>query len=397
MSIKCPKCGNELPEESEFCNKCGCKIVKEITSVGTADTKPLKMKEIFKKNKFAVPIFAILLVIIIVIIHLNNPVIAYENDIKNNKLSEASTLYSKKISNNKKDKQKVLDFLNNEVADIKQNFINQKITYNKANNSLLAINQTGLVDNALKTSDYINQLNNSRLSFKKGEEYAKNNDIENALKSYKDVIKDDSNYSLANTKINELTSKYKTQILKNAEESANNKDYKKAVDILTTASQILDKDTDIEAKKAVYFTKLIAKLQSEQQIIVLSSNVISQSNEYKSLYPDMLQVIIKNKSSKTIKDMDVGWLGYDKNNYPIKIKLQFNVGNEDYEFIGQGRDVNVLPNTTFGDKVGWNLDENHGLFKALACVKTVTYYDGTTWDNPYYQYWLEQYKGKPLK
>lgn len=393
----CPKCGNEMPEGSIFCNKCGSKIVKESGSV-SINVKLLKVKGIFTKNKFIMPgIIAAIIIMAVIILYLNNPVIAYENDIRNNKFSEASTLYSRKISNNKKDEQKILDFLNNEVTDIKQKFINQKISYDKANRELSVINQTGLIDNVSKISEFIDTLNSSRLAFKKGEEYFKNNDIENALKSYKDVIKDDSNYSLASKKISDLTFTYKTKILKDAEDSASKKDYKKAVDILTTASQILDKDTDIEAKKATYLTQFVSKLQSEQQVIVLNANVVSQSSEWKTLYPDMLQSIIKNNSSKTIKDIKVGWLGYDSNKYPVKIKLQFSGIDTDYEFIGNGENVNILSGATFGDRNGWNLDENHGLSKVLACVKTVTYYDGTIWDNPYYQYWLEQYKDKPLK
>lgn len=206
MSIKCPKCGNELPEESKFCSKCGYKVNSKMK----LSTK-IKNRIGFIKNKFIILILIIAVVIIVgLIMYIKNPVIAYENDIKNNKLSDAANLYTNKISNNEGRKQKILEFLKNQVVDTKQDFIKQKISYDKAINKLSNISQTGLLDNVTGTSNYINKLNNSRLAFKKGEEYYKNNDIENALKFYKEVIKEDSNYSTANAKINNLTSKYKS-------------------------------------------------------------------------------------------------------------------------------------------------------------------------------------------
>ena len=32
----------------------------------------------------------------------------------------------------------------------------------------------------------------------------------------------------------------------------------------------------------------------------------------------------------------------------------------------------------------------------LACVSSATFYDGTTWENPYYKYWLEKFQDKPI-
>ena len=55
-----------------------------------------------------------------------------------------------------------------------------------------------------------------------------------------------------------------------------------------------------------------------------------------------------------------------------------------------------MPNDTFGYNKGYSLAEDHGISKTIALVKNVTYYDGSTWENPYYPYWLEEYKEKPL-
>ena len=101
----------------------------------------------------------------------------------------------------------------------------------------------------------------------------------------------------------------------------------------------------------------------------------------------MIEVIIKNNSSKTIKDYEVAVLAYDTNNYPLEIKPKYNYSGGGFEFTGKADNVNVVAGATRGKDYGWELDASHGL----------SYYDGSTWENPYYSYWIEQYKEKPLQ
>ena len=78
-----------------------------------------------------------------------------------------------------------------------------------------------------------------------------------------------------------------------------------------------------------------------------------------TLYPDMIKVIIRNNSSKTVKNIQVSSLAYDSNLLPIKIQTQYSFSDGSFEFTGHGDNVNIMPNTTYGNDVGWNLDENH--------------------------------------
>lgn len=390
VKLYCKNCGQEVQEGSKFCNSCGSPISNNQIN----NKNRLNINKLKKKYLIPIPIIVII-VIIVSIIYFNNPVIAYENDIKSNKITEANKLYSDKILNNSSNKQKVSDFLKSEVSDIKQKFIDKKVSYDQAIKQLNNISQTNVIGEVSTTVDYINKLNDSRLAFTKGQDYEKSNDIANSLKSYEQVIKDDSNYTDASSKITNLTNKYKVQVLKDAENYCNNKDYQKAYDTINNALQILSNDNDLKAKKDVYNTQLINDMQNKQEVSVLSANVVSQSDNYKALYPDMLQSIIKNNTNKTIKNIKIGWLGFDSNNLPLKIQYQNNFGNANYEFTGIANDVNILSQQTYGDKKGWDLEENHGLAKVLACVKHVDYYDGSTWDNPYYQYWIDKYNDKP--
>lgn len=196
-------------------------------------------------------------------------------------------------------------------------------------------------------------------------------------------------------------STYKEQVLNAAEESANSNDYDKAVTLLEEAKSIIENDADITSNLTSYNVKLegikAAKAKTEQLLVVDSVKIVAQSDQYKTLYPDQIRVVITNKSDKTVKNMEIGFLGYDSNGYPLKIKMQFDFLGSNYESIGDADNVNIIAGARFGDNVRWNLDEQHGLTTVISCVKTVEFYDGTKWTNPYYDYWIAEYKEKQLK
>jgi tetratricopeptide (TPR) repeat protein len=394
----CPKCGVENPEDSLFCSKCGAKL-----SVTNEETKTNVFTEIVNKlktflnKKNIIIICSAIAIILAGAVYLNNPVSKFKSDIRSNNYVEANQLYRDKIKGNTDKEGTIISFLKDETKKLKESFLNKESNYDETKKQLVTIRNTGLVTaEANDVINFVNDLNNSRLAYKKAEEYMKNNDMVNALKEYKKVIEDDQNYEKAKQQISSNEKEYKEYALKAAEDSANAKDYDKSIQLLREAVSILPNDSDLIARLTVYEKQQQEKLVANQLVKVESAKIVVQDTEYKALYPDMIQVIVTNASDKTIKNMNVGCLGYDKNGYPLKVKPQFAFSGGDYEFIGNASDVNIVPGSRFGDNVGWSLDETHGIAKVLACVKSATFYDGTTWDNPYYEYWIEQYKEKPF-
>lgn len=110
----------------------------------------------------------------------------------------------------------------------------------------------------------------------------------------------------------------------------------------------------------------------------------------------MISAPIINKSDQTIKSYTVGLIAWDSNGYPVKLRL--NTGFTDYSvYLGSGDNANILPGETYGYNKGWGIDEKCKFSTVKGCVKSVTFYDGSTWNNEYYNYWVEEYKDKPLK
>lgn len=124
--------------------------------------------------------------------------------------------------------------------------------------------------------------------------------------------------------------------------------------------------------------------------------IIEQSKDYKILYPDMIEVIIKNNHTETIRNYSVGLMGFDQNGYPLKIEWNIDFSGGDYVRLGSSEDANVIPGATVGKDKGWGLDESHGIRYVLAEVYEVEFYDGEMWQNPNFDYWVNEYSEKQL-
>ncbi|KGR90180.1 hypothetical protein CD30_13100 [Ureibacillus massiliensis 4400831 = CIP 108448 = CCUG 49529] len=394
----CKKCKTENQEDSLFCNKCGASL-----SDDHAQEKEIKWYNKKKNIVLSATILIIAILILSVVFTFNNPVSAFKSNISNNDYEEANKIYTEKIKGDTEKENSILSYLEDEIANIQKSFIEGAIDYKVATTRLETIKKTNLVSSDISSAiREINNLNDSRIAFSNAEEFLKNNDFVNALKEYKKVIKEDTNYNKSQEQITNNEKKYKEQVLKDADSFAKNQDYEGALKIIKEALIIIPKDAELTAKDTVYqeaYDKKLAterkqkmdELKSKQELEVVGTKVVPDYFEIN----DQASVIVTNKTQKVIKYFEIGILMYDANGYPLKSGT---LAGDDLLFKGKAESVNIQPGETFGNNSAWNLYTDYGtVSEIIACVKKVEYYDGSSWTNEYYDYWEEEYLGNPIK
>jgi cell division protein FtsB len=176
------------------------------------------------------------------------------------------------------------------------------------------------------------------------------------------------------------------------------------VDTLTTENEALK--AQAETTKAVEEEPVLETMTSseleakllEQPMYVVSTDYLIQSEEYKSLYPDMLSAVIKNNSGSDVKNAVIAFVAWDENSFPVKIVGQFDFDEGSYVKTVDFGDVNMVDGSTYGEDMGMSLNEKCDNIKTIkAITMQYTDFDGNTWENPYYNTWVDMYEDKQLK
>lgn len=231
---------------------------------------------------------------------------------------------------------------------------------------------------------------NSEKGFKDGNSYYEKNDYENAIASFSKVSSDDKNYDEAQSKIAEMKDSYKKETLDSVEKLIKNNKYDDALKLLNQFNKLCS-DDDVDSK-----IREVEKLQTvyegkkakEEQIIEVTSVKVFKGNSY--INDKSVSVVIKNNSDKVIKDGTVVVAAFDKNGYPVNIRYSMYADQYGHMQKCRFETANIMPGSSWGNNKYWD-DLDYNTTKARAIVKQVDFTDGTSWYNPYYDYWVEIY------
>lgn len=154
-----------------------------------------------------------------------------------------------------------------------------------------------------------------------------------------------------------------------------------------------DKKKEKQDDKDLPSEKELTKLLKAEQVFIKSTKYIVQNENYKTLYPDMLQAVIQNSTKEDIKSAVIAFAAWDKNGLPVKIKGHLSFTDGVYIPEVDYSDINLAAGDTYGNDSGYQLDENLGIETFKAIVVSYETYDGTEWENPHYKNFCSLYEG----
>ena len=162
------------------------------------------------------------------------------------------------------------------------------------------------------------------------------------------------------------------------------------------ASVAAKSDDEQVQKKEKYTAASLERAIKKQDLYAVDAKYVVLHDEFKSLYPDNLQATIKNNTDKDIKDVQYGFVAWDKNGLPIKIKGDIDFGKS--YFRGVTADAaNIKGYGTFGEDKGYRIDSTIGVHSFKPFVVSYVDFEGKKWKNPLYKDFLKMYEGKRLK
>lgn len=447
----CSNCNNETSDDSLFCGKCGNEMPKKIsptpdenlnsipntnpsninkpieeevnaettqsTSTNSIQSNTLKnstsnivftpqnsennivpnpaqLKSHSKKKNFIIIgsiISAIVLLIIIVAITVITPVNKFLDYIDKNNYSAAEAIYYEKIYNNTSYKNEVKNQLNEKINNIELDYKNESLSYDDATLKLRKIEKIDYIETDASTVlEKVNDIETSRTAFKDGESALEKKDYFTAISKFNEVIADDPNYSTAQSKISDNKENYLNNLFSNCDKNMESKKYTDVIEDLDNGLKLFKSDKNTKTKISLYKDEKMKIIKSNQLISIESAKVFEQDPVYKSLYPDMLQAIVKNNSDKQIKSLVINFVGYDKNGKSVKLKTPTGIESS-YFYTGLVNDISIPAGGTFGSDAGFEIAANHGVVKVEACISTATFTDGSRWRNEYFKTWEEEH------
>ncbi len=293
---KCTECGRELSEADQICPSCGCPVER-------------KKKVLLKINKKIAIIIgsifgaAAMISIVCLMVFNANPVKKYIYLFHHDKSKKAIEVFSEKIVEDGELVSQLTAILNPEMDEIYNDFKNNKISIDEAKE---AIEHYSKYEPSMKYASEqkkkIESLYSSRIAYSDAQTAENDGDILKAIKGYQEVIEEDQSYTDAQGKIQNLHDVYKTQLLNEAENYIQNKQYTEAISNVDHVISILGSSDDLTALKLQYET-----LKEEQYAkIEVTGKIEVPKDTYNWIFNDSVKFVfnITNNSDKAIAGVE---------------------------------------------------------------------------------------------
>ena len=352
-----------------------------------------KIKIFNKKNICIICVFLALILGAVLFLKLYNSNISkFKRSLSEYNIDELTEIY--KSSTNYDERKEIEKIFEDYLYKILNQFAVNEKTYEEASYDIDKFSDLKNLEKIVsKAKNDLKNIKNSKDNFANGQSAESNNSLFDAIEFYSKVIElDSNNYKYAQTYINNNKNTLKSQTLEEVDKLIASNDLVSATHKLELLKTIFNNDSEINNKildiSAESKKQEIEQYKNNQEVVVLSSK---KYQEWYSSSLSGIQVIVKNNTQKVVKSYTISILAYDSNGFPLKIDYS------GYEKLCSCEGANIQPGDTHGkDNYCSIYYEKDKIASSIACIKEVEYYDGTRWENPYYEHWIEQYKEKPL-
>jgi RNA polymerase subunit RPABC4/transcription elongation factor Spt4 len=150
-----------------------------------------------------------------------------------------------------------------------------------------------------------------------------------------------------------------------------------------------------------YLTANELEQNTRQQPLYVRATRYISSDEFQYTRSAMLQADLHNNGNVAIKSAVIGFVAWDRNRLPIKIKDRYSISDGDYFSRIHYDAINLMPNSTYvgrdGDTYsGMTIDDNLDVSYIKAIVISYEDINGNIWDNPLLLDFLHLYEEKRL-
>ncbi len=374
----CSFCGALIEAGSSFCGSCGAKQNPEVVATENSD-KNEKTKNAKKKSRKSTKI---IIAAIIVVCIAAAGVIFGGHQIK------------KSIAINT-------------INSTKESYIAKTVSADEALEKIKKYESDTdeeVASSASETVKAINILKTSRENYTNGMSKAEAGEYFDAILLFNKVDKSDPDYDSAVKKIEELKTEAKQQAIKEIDTLISENKWTEAqnkvieLQAIISDDEISAKRKEIDDGKAAYEAEQerlkIEKLKNEQQVYTINPRCYDEGNY---LVNKVVTAGVVNNSDKVVKDYALVFLLFDANGYPVNPDYSMYADSRaENSLCGKAETVNILPGKTESNYHyywgNYNLSDRTAYTK--ACIREVTFTDGTTWDNPYFAYWIESEKDR---
>lgn len=276
----CANCGNEIQKNVKFCSKCGNSVgAVAATKENSNDIKQISQKR--KKHKKIIILISVLGILLAggittFVIIWQLPINRFDRAMERENYSEAVEIYNEADYDARKE---MAEKMSNMINDSYEDYRNNKITYDEAMdilNKVQHMEAKSVAEQLEETFDKMELMYDSKKSYVEADKAFESEDFGKAYTLYNKVLYEDAYFESAQDKVKNAKNQYIEKVLASVEECKDSQNYSAALELLSTASNIVGKSEKIDEQIGI--CNSLFEEKNIDQIIAQTDGMVESGN-----------------------------------------------------------------------------------------------------------------------